>query len=119
MGGNGQKKAVYCAPLESLKVNLSKVWKSISESEFPSATIAAFGNTLIAIGGSTAVGCTNVVRGYFAGTKTWLILNNPLPRPLYAAAVVVVSPKELLLIGGCSRAINYKSVYKAMLKHNV
>ena len=116
IGGNGQKKAVFCAPVDSLKENLAKAWRSISESDFPNATIATFGNTLIALGGSTAMGSTPAVRGYFTGTKTWLLLNTPLPRPLCAATAVVMSPEELLVIGGRSGTINYKSVYKAMLK---
>ena len=119
MGGNGQKKAVYCTPLDSLNKNcLSDVWGSIAESDFPNAAIVTFGNTLIALGGSTAMGSTNVVRGYFTGTKTWLQLYKPLPRSLYAVTAVVTSPEELLVIGGRSGAVSYKSVYKAILKYS-
>ena len=118
MGGNGQKRAVYCVPLDSLTENLSNIWRYFSDTNFPDATIAAFGNTLIALGGSTAMGSTNAVCGYFTGTKTWLRLNKPLPRPLCAATAVVVSPEELLVIGGRSGAINYKFIFKAMLKYN-
>ena len=119
MGGNGQNRAVYCAPLESLNENCpSDVWGSIPDTDFPNATVVTFRNTLTAIGGSTAVGSTNAVRGYFTGTKTWLQLNKPLPRSLYAATAVVTSPEELLVIGGRSRATSYKSVYKAILKYS-
>ena len=117
MGGNGQKKAVYCAPLDSLNENCpSDVWGAIPDTDSPNATVVTFRNTLTAIGGSTAVGSTNAVRGYFTGTKTWLRLSNSLPRSLCAATAVVVSREELLVIGGRSGAISYKSVFKAMLK---
>ena len=116
MGGNGQKRTVYCASLDSLTENLLSAWRYFSESDFPNATVVTFGNTLIAIGGSTAMGSTNTIRGYFTGTKTWLRLNNSLPRSLCAATAVVVSCEELLVIGGRSGAISYKSVFKATLK---
>ena len=119
MGGNGQKKTVYCAPLDSLNENCpSDVWGSIPDTDFQDATVVTFGNTLIALGGSTAMGSTNAVCGYFTGTKTWLRLSKPLPRPLCAATAVVVSPEELLVIGGRSGAISYKSVVRAMLKRS-
>ena len=117
MGGNGQKKAVYCAPVDSLNENCPPdVWGSISGTDFSNATIVTFGNTLIALGGSDAIVSTNAVHGYFTGTEAWLRLNKPLPRPLCAATAVVVSPEELLVMGGRSGATSYKSVVKAMLK---
>ena len=117
MGGEGQKKAVYRVSLESLNGDAQK-WESIPDTEFPYASTAAFGNTLLAIGGSTPMGSTSAVRAYFTGRKTWLRVDRPLPRTFCCTAVVVISPKELLLIGGCSGTIKYKHVFKGKLKYS-
>ena len=130
MGGFGQKKSVYCAALQSLiqgdlKINTqeeNQCWDLLPDTDFEYAAAAAFGNSLLAIGGSKSVGATDAIRAYFPGRKMWLPIDRPLPRPFHSSVAVVVPgvhENELLVIGGCTDFIRYKHIYKCTIHHAV
>ena len=121
MGGNGLKKSVYSATLNQLILSdeqtpSADVWKPLCDTQYTNATVAAFGKSILAIGGKSIFGAENSVRVYFPSMKIWLRVEKALPRSFYSCAAVVIPTNELLLIGGCSNTDWCKHLYKGMLK---
>ena len=117
MGGDGQDRAVYHVPLESLVRSTpeTKAWKSLCNTPYKNATVIAFRNSILAIGGRSVGGATHEVYIYFHARKLWIPIKNFLEQSLYSAAAVVVPPGELLVIGGCSITHRYEHVFKGTL----
>jgi len=121
MGGNGLKKSVYTAALNDLILSNGQtpsayVWKPLADTQYTNATVAAFGKSILAIGGKSITGAVNAVRVYIPGMRMWLRVEKELPRSFYSCAAVVIPTNELLLIGGCSNTDWYRHIYKGMLK---
>ena len=123
MGGFGQKKAVYRVSLQSLidsalKVDSEEVnpgWELLPDTDFERSTAAAFGNTVLSIGGSRTFGATAAVRVYFPAMNRWLTINEPLPIPFHSSAAVVTPEKELLVLGGRGPTKLYNPIYKCTI----
>ena len=120
MGGNGLKKSVYAAALNQLILSNGQtpsadVWKPLADTQYTNTTVAAFGKSILAIGGKS-IGAVKAVRVYFPGMKMWLRVEKELPRSFYSCAAVVIPTNELLLIGGCSSTDWCRHMYKGTLK---
>ena len=120
MGGNGLKKSVYAAALNQLILSNGQtpsadVWKPLADTQYTNTTVAAFGKSILAIGGKS-IGAVKAVRVYFPGMRMWLRVEKELPRSFYSCAAVVIPTNELLLIGGCSSTDWCRHMYKGTLK---
>ncbi len=125
LGGRGQqKRAVYCVPLESLvAIATSKrphsiqvstnIWTSMPAADFSLASIVSVNGNIFAIGGAkNRFGVTNAVRVFCSSTNSWIPVECPLPLAFSSTAAVAISPREILVIGGCSDLARYKHVFR-------
>ena len=127
MGGFGQKKAVYRVLLQSLIQSALEIddsdevnpgWELLPDTDFERSTAAAFGNSILSVGGSKTIGASAAVRVYFPGRKVWLAIDQPLPFPFHSSVAVVIPgthEKELLVLGGCTGMVRYKHIYKCTI----
>ena len=120
MGGNGLKKSGYVATLNQLMLSneqtpTTDVWKPLPDARYTNTTVAAFGKSILSIGGKSALGAVNEVFLYFPGMRIWLRVEK-LPRSFYGCMPVIIPTNELLLIGGCSSIDWCKYLKKGVLK---
>ena len=120
MGGNGLKKLGYVATLNQLMLSneqtpTTDVWKPLPDARYTNTTVAAFGKSILSIGGKSALGAVNEVFLYFPGMRIWLRVEK-LPRSFYGCMPVIIPTNELLLIGGCSSIDWCKYLKKGVLK---
>lgn len=123
MGGFGLKKGVCCVSLPSLIAEALETkgkrmckWESLPNTEFSYATAAAFGDSLLAIGGSKSIGVTDAIHVYFPGKKMWVPVEESLPYPFGGSVAIVLPTEELLLIGGATDMVRYKHTFRGVLK---
>ena len=94
------------------------VWEVLPNTPLYGPAAATFGTSLLAVGGTTTSSIiTNpqvTVDVYFPCTNTWIHISD-LPAPLMSAATAMLSPTELLVIGGWNDG-RLKKVYKGLLQ---
>ena len=118
IGGNGLKMSVYTATLvlNDERTLSADVWKPLCDTQYTNATVAAFGKSILTIGGKSICGAESSVRVYFPARTMWLRVEKELPCSFYSCAAVVIPTNELLLIGGCSRTDWCKQLYKGIIE---
>ena len=93
------------------------VWEVLPNTPLYGPAAATFGTSLLAVGGITPSSITNpqvTVDVYFPCTNTWIHISD-LPAPLVCAATAMLSPTELLVIGGWNKG-RLNKVYKGLLQ---
>ena len=83
------------------------VWEVLPNTPLHAPAAATFGTSLLAVGG-------NSLHVYFPCTNTWIHISD-LPAPLVCAATAMLSPTELLIIGGWNKG-RLNKVYKGLLQ---
>ena len=95
------------------------VWEVLPNTPLYAPAAATFGTSLLAVGGTTTSRCFNpqvTVDVYFPCTNTWIHIS-ALPAPLVLAATAMLSPTELLVIGGLNKGyVRLNKVYKGLLQ---
>ena len=93
-------------------------WEVLSDTPHYRSAVATFGTSLLAVGGATAndypLNPQAAVHIYVPCTNAWIHFSD-LPAPRVTAATVVLSPTELLVIGGQNNG-RQNSVYKGLLQ---
>lgn len=133
LGGYGQLENInhtLCATLDDLLRNAvpanqatfyransdtQSAWKVLrtTTSNKPAAGVLA--DKLLCIGGNEAVkGNANKVYVYSPSTNSWIYISD-LPVPRSRTAIAIVSPTEILVIGGVCDGYTLNTVYKATL----
>ena len=88
------------------------VWEVLPNTPLYAPAAATFGTSLLAVGGTTTSRYFNpqvTVDVYFPCTNTWIHISD-LPAPLGWAATAMLSPTELLVIGGWNKGKLYKGL---------
>ena len=92
------------------------VWEVLPNTPIYTPAAATFGTSLLAVGGTTAFRRPfNTVDVYSPCTNTWIHISD-LPAPLVLPATAMLSPTELLVIGGNNGYDRLKKVYKGLLQ---
>ena len=124
MGGGGQGKEVYYAPLDSLVAScqpsekpLPSVWERLPDVPHEGSSTAVFGNRLIAVGGGYPSPSSSI-HAYSPNTQSWVHVGD-MPVELCYTCTAVLPTGELMVIGGRSRTFRIQScVYKTSLNGN-
>ena len=94
------------------------VWEVLPNTPLYAPAAATFGTSLLAVGGTITSGSAThpqvTVDVYFPCTNTWINISD-LPAPLVCAATAMLSPTELLIIGGFNKG-RLNKVYKGLLQ---
>ena len=93
------------------------VWEVLPNTPLYAPAAATFGTSLLAVGGTTTGKISKpqvTVDVYFPCLKTWIHISD-LPAPLVGAATAMLSPTELLVIGGFNKG-RLNKVYKGLLQ---
>ena len=96
------------------------VWEVLPNTPLYAPAAATFGTSLLAVGGTTTSSITTNTQvtvdmyTYFPCTNTWIHISD-LPAPLVWAATAMLSPTELLVIGGWNKG-KLNKVYKGLLQ---
>ena len=94
------------------------VWEVLPNTPLYAPAAATFGTSLLAVGGTTTSEYPPnpqvTVDVYFPCTNTWIHISD-LPAPLVCAATAMLSPTELLIIGGFNKG-RLNKVYKGLLQ---
>ena len=135
LGGSTAKSCinqVYCAsidnllscaipadnnPMSSNSSDVHSAWKTLPNVPTYGSTSAILAGNLIAIGGNkTSKGETNRKEMYMysSSTNSWIYIND-LPAPRSCTAVAVLSPAEILVIGGRGESGFVNTVFKGTL----
>ena len=96
---------------------IHSAWKTLPNTPTYGPTAATLAGNLLAIGGNkTAKGETNrkEVHMYSPSTNSWIYVGD-LPAPRSCTAVTVLSPAEILVIGGRGESDFVNTVYKGTL----
>ena len=126
MEGEGQRKEVYYASLDSLVAScrpsekpLHFVWKILPDVPHDYSSTAVFGNRLIAVGGVGYLSlASSSIHAYSPHTQSWVHVGD-MPDRLDSTCTAVLPTGELMVIGGRSDTYNKSSnIYKAILKFN-
>ena len=97
----------------------NSAWEVLPDTPHYTPAAATFGISLLAVGGTDdqflykPEGVT-AVHIYFPRTNAWIHISD-LPAPLMRAATAMLSPTELLVIGGWNKG-RQNSVYKGLLR---
>ena len=91
-------------------------WKTLPDTPTYQHTAAVLAGHLLAVGGrETSKGAAmKEVYAYSPSTNSWIYISN-LPAPRYGTAVAVLSPSEILVIGGWCDDSRVNTVYKGTL----
>ena len=94
-------------------------WKTLPDTPTYGPAAAVLAGHLLAVGGresSDIVGATDMkeVYTYSPSTNSWMYISD-LPTPRYRAAVAVLSPSEILVIGGWCGGSRVNTVYRGTL----
>ena len=114
-----QKAVPYCDQASTDRDSTNSAWEVLPNTPYYAAIAATLGSSLLAVGGST----TNkrpsnphtAVYAYSSCTNTWIHISD-LPAPRLWAATAMLSPTELLVIGGRGHDRHQSSVYKVLLQ---
>ena len=109
---NGNVKSVYRINLESLLSCREEIlWNPLASLEYERASIVAFKNRLIAVGGIDYLTNEKIYKHSFGDTG-WVEVPNPLPESCYGVAAVNYKNEKLFVIGGCGRVFSYNHVFE-------
>ena len=92
-------------------------WKTLPDTPTYSPNAAVLAGHLLAVGGretSEGGALMKEVYTYSPSTNSWIYISD-LPTPQYRAAVAVLSPSEILVIGGWCGGSRVNTVYKGTL----
>ena len=99
----------------------NSAWEVLPNTPHYAPAAATFGASLLAVGGTTSKewslnpqGVT-AVHVYSPCTNAWILISD-LPAPRMRAATAMLSPTELLVIGGRNNGRRQNSVYKGLLR---
>ena len=104
-------------PVSSNSSDAHSVWKTLSNTPTYGPTSATLASSLLTIGGNkTFKGETNrkEVYAYSFSTNSWIYVSD-LPAPRSCTAVAVLSPAEILVIGGRGESDFVNTVFKGTL----
>ena len=96
----------------------NSAWEVLPNTRYYAPATATFGASLLAVGGTTTSKKTTygvaAVHVYSPCSNAWIHIDN-LPAPRVSAAIAMLSPTELLVIGGWYKG-SQSSVYKGLLR---
>ena len=121
MGGEGQRKEVHYASLDSLVAScqpsekpLPSVWKRLPDVPHAHSSTVVFGNRLITVGGKGRTSPSSSIHAYSPHTKSWVHVGD-MTVGLSSTCTAVLPTGDLMVIGGSMESC----VHKASLKFDV
>ena len=97
------------------------VWKQLAHTPTYRPFAVVIGETVLSIGGRDALAYENLqsaVYMYSSSTDSWIYISD-LPAPREGAVTAVLSPTEILVIGGWDDSRRVKTVYKGTLSVSI
>ena len=96
----------------------NSAWEDLPNTPLYAPAAATLSTSLLAVGGTTTNRSSKpqaAVHVYSPCTKAWIHISD-LPAPLMTAATAILSPTELLVIGGWNGPYYQTKVYKGLLR---